>query len=335
MLKHGTAALLHLHVSNCKLNGVLAALSYVKAIRIMKINCLGRVGGLVFVALGFLTVSPVRGDTNGYVGSKWALVDASKVQAEAAETTPAKYPNCDVVTVDEKSVRVYRADGTGESQDESFVKVLTEKGRRASRTLSFNFMLPYSTVDVAKLEVMKPDGQLIPVDVAANSKESIDDSGMAMNIYDPNERILRVNIPQLETGDVVHAVVRQTTERAIIPGEFDDENIFEGPGYIRHQTYEVHAPADHPLRRIALRDEVPGTVKQLVQTNADKTLTYHLGNQRCAPHVRRTQYAALRNGFAKAPRQHRAGLAVRFKMVLEFKPVAPERHHAGNETDGG
>jgi len=153
----------------------------------MRINCLVRVGGtLLLVALGFLTVSPVRGDTNDYAGSKWTLIDASKIQTAAAETTVAKYPNCDVVTVDEKSVRVYRADGTGESQDESFVKALTEKGRRASRTLSFNFMLPYSTVDVAKLEVMKPDGQLIPVDVAANSKESIDDSGMAMNIYDPN-----------------------------------------------------------------------------------------------------------------------------------------------------
>ena len=60
--------------------------------------------------------------------------------------------------------------------------------------------------------------------------ESIDDSGMSMNIYDPNERVLRVNIPKLEVGDVVHSVVRQTTERPIIPGEFDDENIFEGNG---------------------------------------------------------------------------------------------------------
>ena len=43
---------------------------------------------------------------------------------------------------------------------------------------------------------------------------------------------------------------------------------------IRHQTYEIHAPADHPLQRIALRDEVPGTVKHSLQTNADNTLTY-------------------------------------------------------------
>jgi Domain of Unknown Function with PDB structure (DUF3857)/Transglutaminase-like superfamily len=240
----------------------------------MKIDCRFRILSLI-VALGFLALSPLRGDTNGYVGSEWDLMDVAKVRATAAEITPAKYPDCDQATVDGKSVRAYRADGTGESQDETFIKVLTEKGRRGNRTLSFSFMLPYSTVDVPKLEVMKPDGQLFPVDVTANSKESIDDSGMAMNIYDPNERVLRVNIPKLETGDVVHAVVRQTTERAIIPGEFDDENIFEGPGYIRHLAYEVHAPAGHPLQCIALRDEVPGTVTHSVQTNADHTLAYH------------------------------------------------------------
>ena len=47
-------------------------------------------------------------------------------------------------------------------------------------------MLPYSTVEVAKLEVIKPDGNVVTVDMAANSKESIDDSQMAENIYDPD-----------------------------------------------------------------------------------------------------------------------------------------------------
>ncbi|MEI9866102.1 MAG: DUF3857 domain-containing protein [Limisphaerales bacterium] len=227
------------------------------------------------MTLGFLAVSPAKGDTNAYAGSTWALLDATKIQAAASGITPAQYPDCDQANVDGKSVRVYRTDGTGESQDEMFIKVLTEKGRRDNRTLSFSFMLPYTTINVAKLEVMKPDGQIVPVDVAANSKESIDDSSMAMNIYDPNQKVLRVNIPQLEIGDVVHAVVRQTTERAYIPNEFGDQNIFEGSGYIRHQTYEIHAPADLPLKRIALRDEVSGTVNHSTQTNADNTLTYN------------------------------------------------------------
>src|SRR5208283_2589472 len=122
----------------------------------------------------------------------------------------------------------YRADGTGECQDETFVKVLTEKGRRDNRTLTMNFMLPYTTVEVAKLEVIKPDGQTVLVGVEANSKESIDDSQMAMNIYDPNMRVLQVNIPGLNIGDMVHSVQRQTIERPFIAGEYGEENVFEG-----------------------------------------------------------------------------------------------------------
>jgi hypothetical protein len=240
----------------------------------MNTNCLFRVKGWGLVALGLLAASPSWGDTNGFVGSNWALMDSNQVMAAAAEITLAKFPNCDEATVDARSVRAYRDDGSGESQDETYVKVLTEKGRRENRALSFNFMLPYSTVEVDRLEIMKPDGQVMPVDVAANSKESIDDSQMAANIYDPNMRVLRVNIPKLDIGDVIHLVVRQTTKRPVIPGEFDDGNIFEGPGYIRHLTYEVHAPENLPLKRLALRDEIPGTIASSVRTNADRTLTY-------------------------------------------------------------
>jgi hypothetical protein len=230
-------------------------------------------GGFFLMVLALTTLRAA--DTNDYSGSDWALVDAAKVLAAAAEITPEKFPNSDAATVDQKSMRFYRADGTGESQDESFTKVLTEKGRRENRTLSLSYQIPYTTVAVPTLEVIKPDGKVVIVDVATNSKDSIDDSQMSANIYDPNSHVVRVNIPQLEVGDIVHSVVRQTTERPLLTGEFADENVFEGSGYIRHIAYEIHAPGERPLKRIALRDEVPGTVTSFVQTNADKTLTYH------------------------------------------------------------
>ena len=241
--------------------------------RIMKMRfCL--IGhGLVLAAIT-LAALPACADTNQYAGSNWALVDAKAIMAAAAEITPAKYPDCDAATVEQKSVRVYQADGTGECQDETFVKVLTEKGRRDNRTLTMNFMLPYTTVEVAKLEVIKPDGETVPVDVASNSKESIDDSQMAMNIYDPNMRVLQVNIPGLNIGDVVHSVERQTIERPFIDGEYAEENVFEGGGFIRHITYEVLAPASRPLKRIALRDEVPGTIAVSTQPGPNNTILY-------------------------------------------------------------
>ncbi len=229
--------------------------------------------GLVLAAIA-LAELPARGDTNQYAGGNWALVDATKIMVAAAEITPAKYPDCDEATVEQKSVRVYQADGTGACQDETFVKVLTEKGRRDNRTLTMNFMLPYTTVSVPKLEVIKPGGETVPVDVAANSKESIDDSQMAMNIYDPNMRVLQVNIPSLDIGDVIHSVERENIERPIIPGQYAEENVFEGPGFIRHITYEVHAPADRPLKRIVLRDEIPETVTASISPETNNTIVY-------------------------------------------------------------
>ena len=229
----------------------------------------------LFIVAVALAVLPVRGGSNDYTGPVWAFEDTRKILQAAADITLAKYPDCDDATVEQKSIRVYRADGTGESQDETFTKMLTEKGRRDSRTLSLTFMLPYNTVDVVKLEVISPDGTVQPVDVAANSKESIDDSQMAMNIYDPNDKVLRVNLPKVEIGDVIHSVIRQTTERAYILGAFSEGNVFEGGGFIRHISYEVHAPADRPLQCVRLRDEIPGTVSYTAETNADNSVTHH------------------------------------------------------------
>jgi len=230
--------------------------------------------GLLGAALLVGGLIPARAGTNDYTGSRWALVDAAPVLAATKAITPTAYPDSDTATVEQCSVRVYRADGTGEAQDEAYVKVLTEKGRRANRTLAISFTLPYSTPEVPKLEIIKPTGDVVPVDVAANSKETIDDSQMAMNIYDPNSKILQVNIPKLEVGDTVHSVTRMTTERAYIPGQYAEESLLEGSGLIRHLTYQVYSPSDRPLQQIALRDEIPGTVTYTAQTNADGSITH-------------------------------------------------------------
>ena len=230
---------------------------------------------ILILALALWAAPLLRGEsTNRYAGELFAPTDTKAVLAAAADITLAKYPDSDEATVERKMVRVYRPDGTGEAQDDAFTKVLTEKGKRNNRTLSLSFMLPYTTVEVARLEVIKPNGETVPVDVAANSKESIDESQMQMNIYDPNMKVLSVNIPALEIGDVVHAITRQTTERPIIPGEFAEESVLEGGGYIRHMSYEIHAPAERPLKRIALRDPVAGTVKYSTQAGEDKTAVH-------------------------------------------------------------
>lgn len=208
-------------------------------------------------------------EAGNYDSPAWSRLDAATVIEAARQITTNNYPDCDEATIDKKMVRLYRADGTGECQDESFVKVLTEKGKRGNRTLSMYYMLPYSVAEAVTLEVIKPDGKATPVDIAANSKEMIDDSQMGMNIYDPNSKIIRVNIPGVEIGDLVHSVTRTTIKRPIIPGEFADDNVFEGSGYLRHLTYDVYAPGEKPLKKIVLRDEISGTLKHTTEPLAE------------------------------------------------------------------
>ncbi|HVU33302.1 MAG TPA: DUF3857 domain-containing protein [Opitutaceae bacterium] len=221
-----------------------------------------------------LSVATVYADSSPFQGPEWKLMEPAPVLAAAATITPSAFPNCDQAIVDQRELEVYRADGTGESQAETFTKVLTEKGRRDNAILTLNFLLPYFKVEVTRLEIIKPDGAVRAIDIAANAKEAIDDSQMDANIYDPNARVLRVNVPGLEIGDTVHTVVRNITARPIIPGEFSDDNVFEGPAYIRHSSLEVRGPAAKPLQHVVLRDPVPGTVTPSTRRDHD-VMIYH------------------------------------------------------------
>ena len=226
---------------------------------------------LAAAALAFAPLAQAA-DDGLYKGSAWATLDVKKVQAAAAEVNLAKLPDCDEAVVDQRSMRVVHEDGTAEVQDETFTKVLTEKGKRNNNTINLGFMTPYSTAEVTLLEVIRPSGEIVLVDVAANSKESIDDSQMEMNIYDPNSKVLRVNIPQLEIGDIVHSVVRSTVTRPFIPGEYAEDFMFEGVGFVRHLALEVRMPSDKPLKQVVLRDEIPGTVGATTTTEGNSTV---------------------------------------------------------------
>ena len=54
--------------------------------------------------------------------------------------------------------------------------------------------------------MIRPDGTVVPVDVETQSRVMIDRSQMGSNIYNPNNKIYRVSIPELEIGDMVRYV---------------------------------------------------------------------------------------------------------------------------------
>ncbi len=193
------------------------------------------------------------------------ILERDKVMAAAADLTKEKYPDAEDLLVDNYIFTGYNPDGTSVAWDDTFIKVLTEKGRRDHQTLSFYYTLPYSTVVLTVLEIIKPDGKVVPIEINENAREMINSTQMGSNIYNPNSKVLKVNVPGLEIGDMVRYVAFRDTVKTRVPDTWSDYYLLEYTSPIRKLTIEVAGPVSMPLKAIALKDEIPGTVKPFVK----------------------------------------------------------------------
>ena len=201
------------------------------------------------------------------------LLNRSDVIKSASDVTKLKYPNADDVLVDDYTLSKYNLDGTSTVWDDTFIKILTEKGRRSNQTLSFHYSLPYSTVKLKGLEIIKKDGKVIPVDIEANSKIMINSSQMNSNIYNPNNKVLQVNLPGLEVGDMIRYVTFRDTVKARVPNTWSDSYLLEYTSPIKNYTIEIVAPAALPLAKIEIKDPIKGTVSSEIKKEKD-TIRY-------------------------------------------------------------
>jgi len=190
----------------------------------------------------------------------WNPLDRAVVIEQARGITPERYPDSDVVGVDSQTWIRYRENGTYTEWFEAYVKVFTEKGKRRYRTLASSFSKPYNTTKFTLVEVIRPDGSAYQVDIAKNSREMVESSQMDANIYNPDDKVLQVGIPELEAGDVVHYIMTDEIIKARMAGTFNDFVTFEDTDPIRKSTYTVVAPRSKPLKSIVLKAEIKGTV---------------------------------------------------------------------------
>jgi len=201
------------------------------------------------------------------------ILDRSAVVNTSGLATVEIYPDADEVLLDDTMLIRYKADGTFLIWDDEFIKVLTEKGKRDNLTMSLHFNQAYEKLEVRLLEIIKKDGTAVPVDVASQSRVMVDNGQMGANIYDPNNKILTVNLPGLEIGDIIRCVTFNDNFKTRVPKTWSAEFPIEGECPIKHLTVEISAPKELPLKNIALRDEIKGTVK-FHQGGKDGVLNY-------------------------------------------------------------
>ncbi|MFA6569170.1 MAG: DUF3857 domain-containing protein [Victivallales bacterium] len=201
------------------------------------------------------------------------ILDKTAVISTSSLATPEIYPDADEVLLDDYMLISYKADGTFTVWDDEFVKVLTEKGKRENLALKLHFNAAYEKTEVKMLEIIKKDGSVVPVDVSKQSRVMVDNAQMGANIYDPSNKILTVNIPGLEIGDIIRCLAYSDNFKTRVPDTWSAELPLEGTSPIKHLTIEISAPKELPLKNIRLRDEIKNTVSP-VQGEKDGKLSY-------------------------------------------------------------
>lgn len=207
------------------------------------------------------------------VFAEYAPLQPARLVETATQATRDQYPDADEVILNDRTFTDYQADGTYEVWSESAVKVLTEKGRRSNRTASLYYDAAYGTAEYVLAEVLHADGSSTAVDIAANSRTMIDPSQMESNIYDPNNKVISLSIPELGIGDTLHYVTSRKLTKPRVPNTFSDYTIYELTSPIVEANYTVNAPEKLPLINIALKDKVDDTMTFSCVTN-NSTISY-------------------------------------------------------------
>ena len=148
-----------------------------------------------------------------------------------------KYPDANMVLLDDQEYIKYNADGSSVSTDSFSYRVLTEKGRNDLRKLAFRFYTGYEKVAVTGLTINKPDGRIITLDPA------------------------KLGVGDLEVGDILNVTVKDECFKSRIPGQWSGFAVLQSDCPVENYTYTIDAPAARPLLSIAVKNEAEGTLK--------------------------------------------------------------------------
>ncbi len=194
---------------------------------------------------------------------KDCLADPDEVIRVAEDVTTKRFPNADVVMLDDRLHSTYEPDGTGMFWDDEWVKILTEKGRRAYATMSLSVTLRYGDAAIELVEIIGTNGVARTVDFRRTLKMATDNSSTSANIYDPLDKKISCSIPGLAVGEIRHVRYCRRTLKPRMKGTWADTLLMEFTYPILRTVVSVDQPDARPVRHAVVRHPFEQTVTRL------------------------------------------------------------------------
>ncbi len=204
----------------------------------------------------FLTVALI---CSGVIFSVFSASGSEDVHPFLKQVTRKTYPNAHAVLAKEIESIHFKNDGTYVDEDEVFITILDEDGKRSEKIQSFYIDRYYAKLDVRVMEVIKKDGRPVPVNLKVNSREDTPLSDTEANIYDPKRKILKVFLPDLEIGDTIHYRIHREYFKAVIPNHLYGMVLGQYTFPVRFYQFTLKGPSKVKLYTL-IKDKVKGCV---------------------------------------------------------------------------
>jgi uncharacterized protein DUF3857/transglutaminase superfamily protein len=184
------------------------------------------------------------------------FIERGKVMQAIKKVNREKYPDADSVLVRDVQKVTYQADGTSIEFDEFYQKILTEKGKRGAGVFTEYFNRSYGKVSILAIEIIKPDGKTIKIDLAKNSKVMISPGQMGSNIYNPNAKILSVTVPGVEIGDTMRYFVQRIVFTPRMKNIWTNMYVLQSTTPVIYYNIVVNGPKSRPLKKHLVKDPI-------------------------------------------------------------------------------
>jgi len=194
-----------------------------------------------------------------------------EVQKLSAQATRQQYPKADTAVLRDEEFFRYEADGLARYTDANYTKVLTEAGRRNLQKITFPFNAKYGKIAIREAAILR-DGKKFSLDPAKNCRVVINSDSMSSNIYDPDSLMVVLPVPDLQINDVLFCSMEQIRTSTPTPGIWGTIVGLQGNDPILFNSVEIDAPKSLPLKKIALKNEVKGSVSASRSEKGDRIL---------------------------------------------------------------
>jgi len=226
--------------------------------------CYSKVLTSLLLVLGIFLFLPI---------AVFALIDDVEILKQAQGVTKEKYPNSDAVILYQCDSSRYDEEGLGEEYWTQYLKILTQKGVDENNIQAQPYDEQFNHSEYVSCEIISEDGSRTEIDIKKQSSLSINSSQMSVNIYDPNMKILSLNVPRLKVNDIIKQKVKFIWPEPYINKVWTYSNSIQSIYPILYKEIIITAPKSLPLANIDLQNS-PKNGIFYSKTEENDTLTY-------------------------------------------------------------